>query len=183
MAFSGNRRVADLGEASWRVQAWQSMMAPGRKQHRRSLTSTRCTSPCRSRRHVGALQPPVLTLQDHAVSDRRPRHDTTRHDTTRSLCPLPSSLRPARRSTSARAGLEHVAPSQPQPQPHAAASMAETPSKQWGVTAPISSSPPTAKDLKLNDELIEELKRQNVFESPEGSDMRYGHAACIGRVS
>jgi poly(A) polymerase len=63
--------------------------------------------------------------------------------------------------------------------------MAETQSKQWGVTAPISSAPPTAKDLKLNDELIEELKRQNVFESPEGSDMRYGYgsAACIDQAS
>ena len=46
--------------------------------------------------------------------------------------------------------------------------------KQWGVTAAISSAPPKPDDLKLNDELIEELKRQNVFESPEGSDMRYG---------
>lgn len=61
--------------------------------------------------------------------------------------------------------------------------MAETQSKQWGVTAPISSAPPTAHDLKLNDQLIEELKRQNVFESPEGSDMRYGPAACIDQVS
>ncbi|KAJ4410183.1 polynucleotide adenylyltransferase [Didymella pomorum] len=44
--------------------------------------------------------------------------------------------------------------------------------KQWGVTAAISSAPPKPDDLKLNDELIEELKRQNVFESPEGSDTR-----------
>ncbi|KAF1927149.1 Poly(A) polymerase [Didymella exigua CBS 183.55] len=50
--------------------------------------------------------------------------------------------------------------------------MAETQSKQWGVTAPISTSQPTPGDLKLNDELVEELTRQNVFESHEGSDMR-----------
>ncbi|KAJ4325276.1 polynucleotide adenylyltransferase [Neodidymelliopsis sp. IMI 364377] len=50
--------------------------------------------------------------------------------------------------------------------------MAETQPKQWGVTAPISTQQPTATDLKLNDELVDELKRQNVFESPEGSEMR-----------
>ena len=55
--------------------------------------------------------------------------------------------------------------------------------KQWGVTAAISSAPPKPDDLKLNDELIEELKRQNVFESPEGSDMRYGQTAGIVGVS
>jgi poly(A) polymerase len=55
--------------------------------------------------------------------------------------------------------------------------------KQWGVTAAISSAPPKPDDLKLNDELIEELKRQNVFESPEGSDTRFGQAAEIGEVS
>ena len=52
--------------------------------------------------------------------------------------------------------------------------MAETQPKQWGVTAPISTQQPSQADLKLNDELVEELKRQNVFESPEGSEMRYG---------
>lgn len=57
--------------------------------------------------------------------------------------------------------------------------MAETQPKQWGVTAPISTSQPTPGDLKLNDELVEELKRQNVFESPEGSEMRYGHISCV----
>ena len=52
--------------------------------------------------------------------------------------------------------------------------MAQTQLNQWSVTAPISTQQPSAADLKLNDELVEELKRQNVFESPEGSDMRYG---------
>ncbi|KAH6644688.1 Poly(A) polymeras-like protein [Boeremia exigua] len=50
--------------------------------------------------------------------------------------------------------------------------MAETQPRQWGVTAPISTQQPSPADLKLNDELVEELKRQNVFESPEGSDTR-----------
>lgn len=50
--------------------------------------------------------------------------------------------------------------------------MAEAQPKQWGVTAPISTQQPTTADLKLNDELVEELKRQNVFESSEGSDTR-----------
>jgi len=51
--------------------------------------------------------------------------------------------------------------------------MAEPQPKQWGVTAPISTQQPSSADLKLNDELVEELKQQNVFESPEGSEMRY----------
>lgn len=61
--------------------------------------------------------------------------------------------------------------------------MAETQPKQWGVTAPISTQAPTASDLKLNDELVEELKRQNVFESPEGSDMRYEQCQRLARQS
>ena len=61
--------------------------------------------------------------------------------------------------------------------------MADTAPKQWGVTAPISTSQPTPADLKLNDELVEELKRQNVFESPEGSDMRYAEQAARAEQS
>ena len=42
----------------------------------------------------------------------------------------------------------------------------------WGVTAAISDAPPTAADNKLNDELIETLTRENVFETPEGNKRR-----------
>jgi poly(A) polymerase len=42
----------------------------------------------------------------------------------------------------------------------------------WGVTAAISEAPPTAKDNKLNDELIETLTSENVFETPEGNKRR-----------
>lgn len=51
--------------------------------------------------------------------------------------------------------------------------MAESQPKQWGTTAPISMQKPSEADLKLNDGLVEELKRRNVFESSEGTDMRY----------
>jgi poly(A) polymerase len=44
--------------------------------------------------------------------------------------------------------------------------------RQWGITAPISAAQPSPADLKLNDQLVDELKRQNIFESTEGSDTR-----------
>jgi poly(A) polymerase len=44
--------------------------------------------------------------------------------------------------------------------------------RQWGVTNPISEAQPSDADLKLNDQLVEELKRQNNFESPEGTENR-----------
>ena len=37
--------------------------------------------------------------------------------------------------------------------------MAESQPKQWGTTAPISMQKPTEADLKLNDELVEELQQ------------------------
>ncbi|KAF2011170.1 Poly(A) polymerase [Aaosphaeria arxii CBS 175.79] len=43
---------------------------------------------------------------------------------------------------------------------------------QWGVTKPILEAQPTEADLKLNDQLIEALKRENNFETPEGTDVR-----------
>ncbi|KAF2124756.1 Poly(A) polymerase [Dothidotthia symphoricarpi CBS 119687] len=44
--------------------------------------------------------------------------------------------------------------------------------RQWGITSAISEAQPTEADNKLNDELVEALKRQNVFESTEGSNNR-----------
>jgi poly(A) polymerase len=38
--------------------------------------------------------------------------------------------------------------------------------KQWGLTPPISSALPIPADVALNSALIEELKRQNNYESP-----------------
>ncbi|KAF2740856.1 Poly(A) polymeras-like protein [Polyplosphaeria fusca] len=45
--------------------------------------------------------------------------------------------------------------------------------RQWGVTNAISEAAPTELDLKLNDGLIDELKRRNNFESPEGIENRH----------
>ncbi|KAF2276848.1 Poly(A) polymerase [Westerdykella ornata] len=44
--------------------------------------------------------------------------------------------------------------------------------RQWGVTNPISEAQPTEADLRLNDLLIEALKKENNFESPEGTENR-----------
>jgi poly(A) polymerase len=50
--------------------------------------------------------------------------------------------------------------------------MEEKKKPTWGVTAAISDAPPTAKDNKLNDELIETLTSENVFETPAGNKRR-----------
>lgn len=38
--------------------------------------------------------------------------------------------------------------------------------KQWGLTPAISSTLPAPADVTLNSALVEELKRQNNYESP-----------------
>ncbi|KAI9887495.1 MAG: polynucleotide adenylyltransferase [Watsoniomyces obsoletus] len=44
--------------------------------------------------------------------------------------------------------------------------------KQWGVTPPISTALPTQAELAINDALVEELKKQNNFETPEDTQRR-----------
>jgi poly(A) polymerase len=44
--------------------------------------------------------------------------------------------------------------------------------RQWGVTNPISEAQPTEADIRLNDLLVDALKRENNFESPEGTENR-----------
>jgi poly(A) polymerase len=44
--------------------------------------------------------------------------------------------------------------------------MAAPPVKQWGLTPAISTALPTPADVALNSALVEELKRQNNYESP-----------------
>lgn len=46
-----------------------------------------------------------------------------------------------------------------------------------GVSAPLSTDPPTERDLKLSGELIQELKAQNNFEAPEQTQKRYRYTA------
>ncbi|MCJ1401636.1 polynucleotide adenylyltransferase [Xylographa trunciseda] len=50
--------------------------------------------------------------------------------------------------------------------------MATTASRYKGVTPPISTTLPTAAELKANDDLIEELKNQNNFEGSEVTERR-----------
>lgn len=52
--------------------------------------------------------------------------------------------------------------------------------KQYGVTPPITTFPPTEKEIERNQALIEELKKQNSFESPEETHKRY--VRCTYRV-
>lgn len=47
-----------------------------------------------------------------------------------------------------------------------------SPTKQYGVTPPISTTGPTAAENILNDQLIEELKKQGSFESEQGTRKR-----------
>jgi len=51
--------------------------------------------------------------------------------------------------------------------------MASPPTRQWGVTPPISLSLPTDAELAANDALVAELKRQNNFEGTEETEKRY----------
>ncbi|KAF2218396.1 Poly(A) polymerase PAPalpha [Elsinoe ampelina] len=44
--------------------------------------------------------------------------------------------------------------------------------RQWGVTAPISTSFPSEKELALNDSMVAELRAQNTFEAPEETKRR-----------
>jgi poly(A) polymerase len=46
------------------------------------------------------------------------------------------------------------------------------PSRSFGVTNAISEAAPTEHDIELNDKLIETLKAENVFETPEGNRRR-----------
>ena len=41
-----------------------------------------------------------------------------------------------------------------------------------GVTPPISLAMPTTKELGINDALVDELKRQNNFETPAETERR-----------
>lgn len=50
------------------------------------------------------------------------------------------------------------------------------PKTQWGITPPISNAPATEADIALNQEMIDELKRQNSFEAPEESHKRWALA-------
>lgn len=56
------------------------------------------------------------------------------------------------------------------------------PTRQWGLTTAISTALPTEKELELNGQLIDELKRQNNFESQEATDRRYDRSPYLRLV-
>ncbi|KAL4940366.1 hypothetical protein BDV06DRAFT_196781 [Aspergillus oleicola] len=57
------------------------------------------------------------------------------------------------------------------------------PTRQWGVTPPISTVLPTAQELSANDDLIAELKLQNNFESPTETERRKQVLQLLQRVT
>ncbi|KAI2383092.1 polynucleotide adenylyltransferase, partial [Ophidiomyces ophidiicola] len=61
--------------------------------------------------------------------------------------------------------------------------MAAPPTKQWGVTPPISTVLPTQSELTENDNLIAELKQQNNFEAPAETERRKQSLHLIQRVT
>lgn len=54
--------------------------------------------------------------------------------------------------------------------------------KQLGVTPPIQSQLPTPEELSANEALLEELKRQNNFESKEETERRTQSLQLIQKV-
>ena len=60
--------------------------------------------------------------------------------------------------------------------------MDDQPTRQWGLTIAISTALPTEKELELNGQLIDELKRQNNFESQEATDRRYDRSPYLRLV-
>lgn len=61
--------------------------------------------------------------------------------------------------------------------------MATPPTRQWGVTPPISTVLPTQDELAANDDLIAELKAQNNFELPAETERRKQILQLLQRVA
>ena len=57
--------------------------------------------------------------------------------------------------------------------------MASSGTKQYGITGPISEALPTAEENRKTDELLEELKKQNNFESAADTTKRYALRTLI----
>lgn len=51
--------------------------------------------------------------------------------------------------------------------------------KAQGVTGPLSTAVPTAQELAANDDLVNELKRQNNYENPEETQKRYVRITAV----
>lgn len=53
---------------------------------------------------------------------------------------------------------------------------------QYGVTAPISTDPPTEHELKLTEDLLETLKSYGLFESEQEAQKRYDFIQSLTRL-
>ena len=57
--------------------------------------------------------------------------------------------------------------------------MAATGQKQWGMTPAVSIALPTESELQAKDALVEELKRQNQYESTADTQKRFVISSCV----
>lgn len=61
--------------------------------------------------------------------------------------------------------------------------MSNVPTKQWGISAPISTALPEPKDNEKTAELVEELKRENNYEPQEETKKRMATLSLLSRVT
>ncbi len=61
--------------------------------------------------------------------------------------------------------------------------MAAPPTKQWGLTPPISIALPTPADTTQNAAMIEELKRQNNYEAPAETQKRQNTLQILQNIT
>jgi len=61
--------------------------------------------------------------------------------------------------------------------------MTAQPTKQWGLTPPISTALPTPTDLAQNAALVEELKRQNNYEAPPETQKRQNTLQLLQNIT
>ena len=61
--------------------------------------------------------------------------------------------------------------------------MTAQPKKQWGLTPPISTALPTPIDTAQNSAMVEELKRQNNYESPSETQKRQNTLQLLQNIT
>lgn len=61
--------------------------------------------------------------------------------------------------------------------------MAAPPSKQWGITPPMSTALPESIDTEKTADLIEELKKENNYEPLEATQKRMATLGLLNRVT
>jgi poly(A) polymerase Pap1 len=57
--------------------------------------------------------------------------------------------------------------------------MASSTAKSVGITGPLSTALPTEEENKMSQSLVEELRRQNTYESQSETHRRYAHGDLL----